>query len=125
VIHRSWKSQGFAVQKAIQDKKVRYADAYDSSEYNFAPIAMEIGGRPSSEFVQFMKLVASQAGVNLNCDGDEPRMHRSQFAFKWRCRIVLAFKKTLVQEMLQVQQKMIKRSIPRNNIRFGHDDYYL
>jgi len=71
-------------------------------EQYFAQIAMEIGGRPSSEFVKFMKLVASQAGVNLNCDGDEPRMHRSQFAFKWRCRIVLAFKKTLVQEMFRV-----------------------
>mmetsp|Transcript_18905 Transcript_18905/g.23061 ORF Transcript_18905/g.23061 Transcript_18905/m.23061 type:complete len:281 (+) Transcript_18905:1184-2026(+) len=42
VIHRSWKSQGFAVQKAIQDKKVRYADAYDSSEYNFAPIGWRL-----------------------------------------------------------------------------------
>jgi len=54
VLHRSWKSQGFAAQRAIDDKKVRYVDAYDSSEYDFAPIAMEIGGRPSLEFVKFM-----------------------------------------------------------------------
>jgi len=39
--------------------------------------------------------VASQAGFNLNSDVHEPRMHRSQVAFKkWRCRIVLVLKKT-------------------------------
>ena len=36
---------------------------------------MEIGGRPSLEFVKFMKLVGSQTGVNLNFDSVEPRMH--------------------------------------------------
>ncbi len=43
---------------------------------------MENGERASSEFVKFMQLVASQVGVHLNCDSDEPRMHRSQFAIK-------------------------------------------
>jgi len=40
VIHGFWMSQGFAAQKAIEDKKVRYENAYDSSKYDFAPIAM-------------------------------------------------------------------------------------
>ena len=69
MIHGSWKSQGFAVQKAIEDKKVRYTDAYD-----FAPIGgirlgasdWEIGGRPSLVFVKFMKLMASHTVVTLN-----------------------------------------------------------
>mmetsp|Transcript_21643 Transcript_21643/g.27675 ORF Transcript_21643/g.27675 Transcript_21643/m.27675 type:complete len:133 (+) Transcript_21643:1747-2145(+) len=36
----SWKEQGYAATKSIADKRARYANAYDATECNFAPIAM-------------------------------------------------------------------------------------
>jgi len=56
--------------------------------------------------VEFQKLVRKMQD-NIE---DEPHMHRSQFAHKWKRRFVLAFMKTQAQQMLQLSNESLKQN---------------
>mmetsp|Transcript_14792 Transcript_14792/g.16842 ORF Transcript_14792/g.16842 Transcript_14792/m.16842 type:complete len:99 (+) Transcript_14792:1390-1686(+) len=74
---------------------------------------------------KFIRDVAKKAGQHFNTSEEEPRIHRSQFAYKWKCRIVLAFMKTQAQQMLQLQRRIIRTKLRRNNIPIVYDELFL
>ena len=86
---------------------------------------MELDGSPGKVFAKFTKQVANKASYHYNEFDEEPRIYRSQFAHKWKCRIVLAFMKTQAQVMLNLQRQIIRNKVKRNNIPIVYDEMYL
>ena len=125
VINNAWKQSGYAANKAETSKHQSYANAYDADTYDFLPLVMELGGCPGKGLAKFIRDVATKAGQHFNTSEQEPRIHRSQFAYKWKCRIVLAFMKTQAQQMLQLQRRIIRTKLRRNNIPIVYDELYL
>jgi len=82
----------------------------------------ELGGCPDKGLAKFIRDEAKKAGQLFNISEEEPRIHRSQFAYKWKCRIVLAFMKTQAQQMLQLQRRIVRTKLQRNNIPIVHDE---
>jgi len=106
-------------------KQSGYAHAYDVDTYEFLPMVMELGGCPDKGLAKFIRDFAKKAGQHFNTSEEEPRIHRSQFAYKWKCRIVLAFMKTQAQQMLQLQRRIMRTKLRRNNIPLVYDELYL
>ena len=116
VITNAWKQSGYAANKAEASKHQSYANAYDADTYDFLLLVMELGGCPGKGLSKFIRDVATKAGQHFNTSEQEPRLHRSQFAHKWKCRIVLAFMKTQAQQMLQLQRRIIRTKLRRKNL---------
>ena len=125
VIGNTWKQSRYAESHPEETKRGPYVNQHDADTYDFLPLAMELGGCPSRGLAKFIKDVAKKAGQHFNTSDGEPRMHRSQFAFKWKCRIVLALMKTQAQHMLQLQRRIIRRKLRQNNIPVVYDELYL
>jgi len=86
---------------------------------------MELGGCPGKALAQIIKDVAKKAGQHFNTSEGEPRIHRSQFRYKWKHRIVLALVKTQAQKMLQLQRRVIRTKPRRKNIPIVYAELYL
>ena len=125
VIGNAWKQSGYAATRAEESKRQSYQNAYNAETFDFLPLVMELGGCPGKGLARFIKDVAKRAGQHFNTPDQEPRIHRSQFAYKWKCRIVLAFMKTQAQQMLQLQRRIIRTKLRRNNIPIVYDELYL
>jgi len=63
---------------------------------------------PWTGLAKLIEDVAKESGQHFKASADEPRTHRSQFAYKRKRRMVLAFMKTQAQQMLQLQRRIIK-----------------
>jgi len=122
VINNAWKQSGYAANKAETSKRLSYSSAYNVDTYDFLPLVMELGGCPGKGLAKFIRDVAKKSGQRFNTSEEEPRIHRSQFAYKWKCRIVLAFMKTQAQ-MLQLQRRIIRTKLRRNNIPIVYELY--
>jgi len=116
VIKNAWKQCGYAANKAENNKHQLYANAYDGDTYDFLPLVMEIGGCSGKGLAKFIKDVVKIAGQHFNTSEDEPRIHRSQFAYQWKRRIVLAIMKAQAQQMFQLQRRIIRTKLRRSNI---------
>ena len=116
---------GYAAGKKAEEKRAFYAGKFDEQVYNFIPLAMELGGCPSTELMTFIKNVAKKAAENNQPDENAPRIYRAQFAHKWRCRIVLAFHKFQAARALKLRQSILRHKVPKNLIPSVNDELFV
>mmetsp|Transcript_28451 Transcript_28451/g.34733 ORF Transcript_28451/g.34733 Transcript_28451/m.34733 type:complete len:87 (+) Transcript_28451:476-736(+) len=86
---------------------------------------MELGGCQGKGLKFFIKDVEKKARQYFNTSEDEPRIYRSQLAYNWNCRIVLAFLKPQAQQVLQLQRRIIRTKLRRRDIPIVYDESYL
>jgi len=110
------KQSGNAAIKAKNSKHQSHATAYDADAYDFCR---------AKDLQKSSKMFRKKAGKPFNKSEGKPRIHRSQFAYKWKRRVVLAFKKTQAQQMLQLRRRIIRTKLQRSSIPVEYDELYL
>jgi len=93
--------------KSKNSKRQSYANADDTDTDDFLPPVIELGGYPGKRLPKLIKDVAKNSGQHFNTSEDDLRIHRSQFEYKQKRRIFLAFMKTQAQQMLQLQRRKL------------------
>ena len=117
-IDHSWKNRGYSAEKACSEKFESYRDKYDNLNYEFLPLAMEIGGHPSKTLMNFLQAVAKIAGINHNRSTDIRIIYQTSFINKWKSRIITAFMATQAQNSLQLLQNIINKEPRVLDIRY-------
>mmetsp|Transcript_17724 Transcript_17724/g.21844 ORF Transcript_17724/g.21844 Transcript_17724/m.21844 type:complete len:88 (-) Transcript_17724:108-371(-) len=64
-----------------------YANGYREHAYELLPLVIELGGCPGRGFANFNKRVTDKDGAQSSSLHRRMSNIRSQFEFKWKCRI--------------------------------------
>ena len=87
---------------------------------------MELSGKPSKSLENFIRKIAKIVYNEFSHERGIPRVYEKQFAFKWRSRLITAFKKTMANRSINHFAKIRNNhGQRRSKIPTVYDDIYV
>ena len=114
-----------AVDKKHKEKMQSYFNQFDADKADFQPLVMSSSGRLEKGFVNFIREVTKLVSLNNTFGAGESRVHPSQFAWKWKARITVAWKKRNWLNARRLLGGILNEQIPNNSTRWEIQDTLL